>query len=102
MAEYGATAKFEHVGAVLRAERERAGMSLEAVASQLGWSRSRLSKYETDKLSISTTDMAQIARALRMRPEALALKCLIQRYPALAEPHSEIGRLLQQLVDLLE
>jgi transcriptional regulator with XRE-family HTH domain len=49
------------LGGELRQLRSKAGLSLEAVAGKFNWSKSKLSRIETAKLSISRHDMSRLA-----------------------------------------
>jgi transcriptional regulator with XRE-family HTH domain len=94
--------KIAGAGTVIREFREGAGITLPALAEQLGWDKSRLSKYETDQRGLTLDVITEIAEALDLPPEAMVLECLRRRYPKLADEKSEIGKLVSRLVVELE
>ena len=86
---------------MIRTLRQQAGLSLEEMARRIGWDKGRLSKYENSRLGLSLPVIEDIAKALGERPEVVVLRCLKERYPALSSSKSEVGRLVQHLVDEL-
>ena len=93
--------KIDRVGQAIRTLRKQSGLSLAELAHSLGWDKGRLSKYENDRLALSLPVLEEIARALRQRPEVVLLYCLKHRYPKLSLAGSEVGTLLDRLVEKL-
>lgn len=93
--------KVDSAGEAVRTLREQAGLSLRDLAERTGWDKGRLSKYENNQLAMSLPVLDRIAQGLGMAPLVVLLHCLRHRYPALKRPNSEVGSLLQQLVDEL-
>ena len=91
--------KIEGAGSVLT--ELRGTYTLEEFADRLGWDRSRLWKYENNKLGLSIDVLEHVARVTGQRAELLAFRCLQQRYPNLRSSRSEVGRLLNRAVELL-
>ncbi|MGH3899915.1 MAG: helix-turn-helix domain-containing protein [Pseudonocardiaceae bacterium] len=58
------TIRRRRLGAALRRLREASGMSLEAVAEELGWSTSKLSRIELAKIAVTPTDVRALLGAL--------------------------------------
>ena len=85
-------------GAVLLRHRQNADLTLEAVASKAGLDKGQLAKYESDKVGITDSKLAAIAKALGKRPELLANECLMEIKPHLKS--KPIGRLLGNLSQL--
>jgi transcriptional regulator with XRE-family HTH domain len=48
----------------MRAERARAGLSQEALAKRLGWSRSRVAAIELGERSVRAEDLPEVCAAL--------------------------------------
>ena len=93
--------QIESAGEALRELRTRAGLTLQDLADRInqeGWDRSRLSKYETNKLGLSLPVIEEIAAALGYPPLFVVLHCLKHRYPDLKRLGSKAGRLLESLV----
>jgi len=88
-------------GAVIREQRERAGLTLSALADRIGWNRSRLHKYENNDLALSFEAIEELARGLGQPPLALVLECLRFRFPQLRDEKSKTAKLLRQLVEAL-
>jgi transcriptional regulator with XRE-family HTH domain len=82
---------------VIRRLREEAGVSLGTLARRLKWDKGRLSKYENNHLALSLPTIDKIASALGIPPEVIVLECLMERYPGLKAPESELGQLLKRL-----
>ncbi|MET8159786.1 helix-turn-helix transcriptional regulator [Sphaerisporangium sp. NPDC005289] len=57
---YSPTVRLRRLAGELRRLREANGLSPEAVAARLGWSRSKVSRIETGRTRASTADVAQI------------------------------------------
>ncbi|MCH8804914.1 MAG: helix-turn-helix transcriptional regulator [Planctomycetes bacterium] len=93
--------RIDSSGGVIRARRQRARLSLQKLADRLGWDKSRLSKYENNRVAVSSEVIEQIAEALGILPEELALDCLKCRYEALNHSDSEPARLLEKLLESL-
>jgi transcriptional regulator with XRE-family HTH domain len=89
--------KLTGAGLAIRRLRKAKGLSVTELAERLGWDKGRLSKYETDRLSLTTDVIDEIARALNHRPEAVVLCCLKERYPKING--SEVAKLLDALVE---
>ena len=85
-------------GDAIRGLRMAQGLSLQDVATRIGWDKSRLSKYETNRLDLSIEVIEQIAQALGHPPLFVVLKCLKHRYPELGSRRSKLGRLLDSVV----
>jgi len=96
-----ASPRLAGAGRAIRALREAAGLSLRDLAARLHWDKGRLSKYENDQLALSISVIEDLARVLGQRPEVVVLYCLKQRYPKLSLAGSEIGTLLDELIDKL-
>ena len=95
------TLRVEMAGQVLRAEREQAGLTLPQLAEQLGWNRSRLSRYENNETAMSLEVLSAIARKLHIEPEYLLLQCLRATFPKLADADTEVGALVSQIIDFM-
>jgi transcriptional regulator with XRE-family HTH domain len=52
------------LGAALRRLRETSGMSLEAVAGELGWSTSKVSRIELAKIAVTPADVRALLGVL--------------------------------------
>ena len=85
-------------GDAIRALREQAGLSLQELADRVGWDKSRLSKYENNRLALALPAIDAIAHGLDLAPAAVVYHCLKHRYPALTLADSESGQLLSQLL----
>ncbi len=96
------SAKLRDCGEALREARERLGVGLNELAEKLNWDRGTLSKYETERLSVTMDTVDAIAEALGQRPEVLLLFCFQSRYPNLKLKGSETGRFLEQLVEKMQ
>lgn len=88
--------RFENCGKVIRDARTDVGVSIRELADRLGIDRGRLSKIENDGLALSMTTLESIAKALQVRPEALAMKCLELRFPGLRT--TQAGKLMTTLL----
>lgn len=93
--------KFDSAGEVVRALRERAGLSLSELADRVGVDKSSLSKYENNQLSVSFSVLERIAGGLGVSPLLVLMKCLKHRYPSLRRPNSKVGALVGELVSEL-
>lgn len=89
----------EGVGDVIKELRTQEKLTLDELADRLDWDKSRLSKYENNKLGLSLDAIEKIAVALRLRAEPVILRCLQCRYPALSSPRSKAGKLLTEAVE---
>lgn len=58
------TIRRRRLGAALRRLRETSGMSLEAVAEELGWSISKVSRIELAKIAVTPTDVRALLGVL--------------------------------------
>jgi transcriptional regulator with XRE-family HTH domain len=63
------------VGQILRQLRREAGLTIEQVASKLGWDKSRLSRYETNQIGLSNCVLEKIAGAIGLPPAFVVLSC---------------------------
>jgi transcriptional regulator with XRE-family HTH domain len=68
----------------LRALRDKAGLSLEALAARTGERSGTLSKYERGTLAIPVRTLVNLAAALGDRPERVVAECLLLANPELA------------------
>ena len=84
--------KIEGAGLVIKALREKHGLSLSELAGRLDWDKSRLSLYENDKRSISLETLAEFCLALNEPPMTVIRDCI---KPVHA---SAVGSMLQDLV----
>jgi len=89
--------KITGVGEVIRQLRQEQGFSQDELSERLGWASGKLSKYETNHLSLSLEVIEEIAGALEQRPDVVVLYCLRHRYPELGT--SKVGSLLEALVN---
>lgn len=64
----GALAVFSRIGSAIRLSREEQGLTLAALATMCGTSKSRLSKYETGKELPKLESLARILDALGLAP----------------------------------
>jgi transcriptional regulator with XRE-family HTH domain len=94
------TVGMERMGLAVRSLRKKAGLSLRLAADRVGTSKSLLSRIENDAVPLSLSMTERIARALDMRPEALILYCLQQKYPGLMD--SAVGQELRILNEELK
>ncbi len=86
------------IGQVLRELREDAGLSIRELAEQLGWNQGTLSRYETNQSGVSFDVLDEIADELHCAREALAIRCLMERYRCLQDTDKPVGELAQRLV----
>lgn len=96
------TPRIDSVGQVLRQIREEAEMSLQELASKLGWDKGRLSKYENNHLNLSSSVIESIAQALGLPPSLLMLRCLQWRFPELRSSRTKTGKLVAGLLAELQ
>src|SRR5260370_23072461 len=68
--------KIEGGGLVIKALREKHGLSLSELADRLEWDKSRLSLYENDKRSISLEALAEVCQALNESPLTVIRDCI--------------------------
>jgi len=68
--------RIEGAGLVIKALREKHGMTLSELANRLKWDKSRLSLYENDKRSISLETLAEICQGLDESPLAIIRDCI--------------------------
>lgn len=90
--------KIESTGDVVRAMREKAGLSLQQLADRIGADKSSLSKYENNQLAMSLRTIERIAEGLELAPLVVLFECLRHRYPMLRSSKSKVGGLVQDLV----
>ena len=90
--------RFEGYGPILRQLREDAGIGVRDLARRMECSHSRISKIESNALSISMTMLEQLATALELPPETVVLRCLERRYPQLQQ--TPAGKLMSNLLSL--
>lgn len=60
------TIRRRRLGAALRRLREARGMSMEAVAEELGWSTSKVSRIETAKIAVTPADVRALLGTLEV------------------------------------
>ena len=72
MAESGSTVQRRQLGRYLKQAREKAGISLEAAAAELEWSRAKMYRIEGGQNVVRTHDVAETVQALRMTEAILA------------------------------
>ena len=94
--------RIESAGHAVRAERQRVGLTLPEAAERLGWNKSRLSRYETNKTALSDDAICAIARALELEPEYLLLQCLKVRFPKLADTSRQPGALVSEIIAFMQ
>ena len=58
------TIRRRRLGAALRRLREASGISLEAVADELGWSTSKVSRIELAKIAVTPADVRALLGVL--------------------------------------
>jgi len=90
--------KLESAGLAIRQLREERKLSLDALAGRIGWDKGRLSRYENDRVGLSTGAIEHIAQGLELPSIVVLVHCLKHIYPALAEANSPKGKLLDRLV----
>jgi transcriptional regulator with XRE-family HTH domain len=63
------TIRRRRLGAALRRLREGSGLSLEAVAQELGWSTSKVSRIELAKIAVTPADVRALLGVLDVLTE---------------------------------
>ena len=84
--------KFDGVGRVIRELREAAGLTQQALADKLEWTRDRVWKYESDALQLSIPVLKEIALALGQRPEVVGAQVPHVAVPRAHFPGIRLGQ----------
>ena len=89
--------RLKSAGEVIRSLRQERGLSIRALASQLHWDKSRISKYENNAIAMSTDVIEKLAGAFGLPPLALLLRCIRHVHPELKDADNEAGLLLTRM-----
>jgi transcriptional regulator with XRE-family HTH domain len=95
------TIKFDSLGDELRTIREECKIGLNELSEKLNWNKSRLSKYENNKLALTLDAIEQIAQGLGIPSPVIIIRFLKKLYPALSDPKNTESKLLDQLSESL-
>ena len=80
-------------GSVVREARRSKGLTLEAVAQQIGSHRGYLSAVENSRISPPKVQrVVQLARILRLEPKTLVKRAVVERAPRMVR--AELERLI--------
>lgn len=94
--------KFHGVGNAIKELRDEAQLNQAELAERIGWDKGRLSKYESNQLSLSFAAIEKIADAIGKKTEVVVLRCLKYMYPSLSDPNSQVAVLFDGLVAGIE
>jgi transcriptional regulator with XRE-family HTH domain len=93
--------RFESLGDELRTIREEYNIGLNELAKKLSWDKSRLSKYENNKVALTLDAIEQIAKGLEIPSPVIVIRFLKKLHPILSDPKNKESKLLDQLSALL-
>ena len=79
------TIRRRRLGAALRRLREASGMSLQAVAGELGWSTSKISRIESAKIAVTPADVHALLSVLDAPSQE------VETLVSLASEHRQLG-----------
>ena len=88
--------RIEGAGEVIRQARQEKGVSLRALSELLGWDRSRLSRYETNRNALTLVTIQAIAEKLAVSPSLLLWQSLKKVHKDIEE--TEIGAAVEQII----
>jgi transcriptional regulator with XRE-family HTH domain len=88
-------------GGVIKRLRQEKNISLRDLESETKISRSLLSRYENDQVSISIDSLEAIARVIGIPVLYLIIELLKNKYPHLTDKNSHISNILDELSNAL-
>lgn len=84
-------------GRELKMIRQEKNLSLNQLASRLDWDKGRLSRYENNKVALSTESIEKIAEALGIPATQLVIRLLKGIYPEFSDSSNSVGKLFNKL-----
>ena len=90
--------RIEGAGSAIKQIRVKSGHTLQAAADRLRWHKSRLVKYENNRLGLSLAVIEELAGVYEVPPLVIAFRCLQHVYPALQSPRSKPRGILENLI----